>query len=54
MKEEGKNYCDTSKVFIAPIGKDVAKEIIVKNMITTIQNQNKEQTDQNEFLLADL
>ena len=29
MKEEGKNYCDTSKVYIAPISKDVAKDIIV-------------------------
>ena len=34
MKEEGKNYCDTSKVFIAPIGKDVAKDIIVKKHYT--------------------
>ena len=34
MKEEGKNYCDTSKVYIAPITKDVAKEIIVKKHYT--------------------
>ena len=34
MKEEGKNYCDTSKVYIAPITKDVAKDIIVKKHYT--------------------
>ena len=34
MKIEGKNYCDTSRVYIAPISKDVAKEIIVKKHYT--------------------
>ena len=31
MKEEGKQYCDTSKLSIRLISKDVAKEIIVNN-----------------------
>ena len=32
MKEEGKVYCDTSKVSIQPITKSIAKEIIVKKL----------------------
>jgi len=31
MKEEGKNYCDTSKLSVRKISKSVAKDIIVKN-----------------------
>ena len=31
MKEEGKNYCDTSKLSIRPISKSVAKDIIINN-----------------------
>jgi len=31
MKEEGKNYCDVSKLTIRKISKSVAKDIIVKN-----------------------
>jgi hypothetical protein len=34
MKEEGKNYCDVSKVYIAPIAKNIAKDIIVKKHYT--------------------
>ena len=34
MKEEGKVYCDTSKVSIQPITKSIAKEIIVKKHYT--------------------
>lgn len=34
MKEEGKRYCDTSKVSIAPISKAIAKDIIVKKHYT--------------------
>jgi hypothetical protein len=34
MKIEGKNYCDVSKVSIAPISKNVAKDIIVKKHYT--------------------
>jgi len=30
MKEVGKNYCDVSKVHIAPIAKPIAKDMIVK------------------------
>jgi|TARA_B100000767_G_C19722971_1_gene518157 hypothetical protein len=31
MKEEGKNYCDVSKLTVRKISKSVAKDIIVKN-----------------------
>ena len=31
MKEEGKNYCDVSKLTIRPISKSVAKDIIINN-----------------------
>ena len=31
MKEEGKSYCDTSKLSVRKISKSVAKDIIVKN-----------------------
>ena len=31
MKEEGKLYCDTSKLSVRKISKSVAKELIVKN-----------------------
>ena len=34
MKEVNKLYCDVSKVHLAPITKDVAKEIIVKKHYT--------------------
>ncbi len=34
MKVEGKNYCDTSKVYVAPIAKSIAKDIIVKKHYT--------------------
>jgi hypothetical protein len=34
MKEEGKNYCDVSKVYIALIAKSIAKDIIVKKHYT--------------------
>jgi hypothetical protein len=34
MKEEGKNYCDVSKVYIAPIAKNIAKDIIIKKHYT--------------------
>jgi hypothetical protein len=34
MKEVGKNYCDTSKVYVAPIAKNIAKDIIVKKHYT--------------------
>mgnify|MGYP000856561329 CR=1 FL=1 len=27
MKVEGKNYCDVSKVYVAPIAKSIAKDI---------------------------
>ena len=30
MKEVGKNYCDVSKVHIAPIAKPIAKDMIIK------------------------
>lgn len=34
MKVEGKNYCDVSKVYVAPIAKSIAKDIIVKRHYT--------------------
>jgi hypothetical protein len=34
MKVEGKNYCDVSKVYVAPIAKSIAKDIIVKKHYT--------------------
>jgi hypothetical protein len=34
MKVEGKEYCDTSKVYVAPIAKSIAKDIIVKKHYT--------------------
>ena len=34
MKVEGKEYCDTSKVYVAPISKSIAKDIIVKKHYT--------------------
>jgi hypothetical protein len=34
MKVEGKQYCDTSKVYVAPISKSIAKDIIVKKHYT--------------------
>ena len=34
MKVEGKQYCDTSKVYVAPIAKSIAKDIIVKKHYT--------------------
>ena len=34
MKEEGKFYCDASKVYVAPIAKSIAKDIIVKKQDT--------------------
>ena len=34
MKVENKLYCDVSKVYLAPISKDVAKDIIVKKHYT--------------------
>ena len=34
MKEEGKFYCDASKVYVAPIAKSIAKDIIVKKHYT--------------------
>ena len=30
MKVDGKQYCDVSKVYVAPIAKNIAKDIIVK------------------------
>ena len=34
MKEEGKHYCDSTKVSVAPIAKSIAKDIIVKKHYT--------------------
>lgn len=34
MKEEGKFYCDASRVSVAPIAKSIAKDIIVKKHYT--------------------
>ena len=34
MKVDGKQYCDTSKVYVAPISKSIAKDIIVKKHYT--------------------
>ena len=34
MKVEGKQYCDVSKVYVAPIAKNIAKDIIVKKHYT--------------------
>lgn len=34
MKVEGKSYCDTSRVYLAPISKDIAKDIIIKKHYT--------------------
>jgi len=34
MREDGKNYCDVSKVYIAPIAKNIAKDIIVQKHYT--------------------
>ena len=34
MKEDGKIYCDVSKVHVAPIAKSIAKDIIVKKHYT--------------------
>lgn len=34
MKVEGKNYCDVSKVYVKPIAKNIAKDIIVKKHYT--------------------
>jgi hypothetical protein len=39
MKVEGKNYCDTSKVYVAPIAKSIAKDIIVDMQLEYITNQ---------------
>ncbi len=34
MKVDGKQYCDVSKVYVAPIAKNIAKDIIVKKHYT--------------------
>jgi hypothetical protein len=34
LKEEGKHYCDSTKVSVAPIAKSIAKDIIVKKHYT--------------------
>ena len=34
MKEEGKHYCDVSRVSVAPIAKSIAKDIIIKKHYT--------------------
>jgi hypothetical protein len=34
MREEGKEYCDVSRVYVAPISKDTAKKIIVEKHYT--------------------
>ena len=34
MKEEGKEYCDVSRVHIAPIAKSIAKDMIIKKHYT--------------------
>ena len=34
MKETDKHYCDTTKVYVAPISKSIAKDIIVKKHYT--------------------
>ena len=34
MKEANKSYCDVSKVHLAPISKDIARDIIVKKHYT--------------------
>ena len=34
MKEEGKHYCDATKISVAPIAKSIAKDMIIKKHYT--------------------